>query len=405
MVFSKNFQAAYQTDPAFKTLLREDLIDLAHFEQFNKGRAFTLVECRKFYTYLRQGQDRKYDPRDPSCPSDPFDGELEIIQQNVCRRFPEGSKRDPLFSEFADLEVEADTLAAEFDDLYTIYQTAYQKLRRDQEDQGYPLGIIHFDEKHKSPGTDNIFDYMGRISSIRSIPRQLLVDHFGLPVARLHRTLLLKAEMRLLSGAHAILPTDLAPYQSSVLTNVGAKLIDETESNYREEKIDLSSVNTQNLASLNLDDVLEIRRAGEGFFDAQKRYSCDANQFDLIWNSLASYCQHINLTLGFRGVTSSTSKVINSIRLVQGKTAQHTTFRDACMALTFKVAGAVSHTLTALHTGSPEVGAAVEVSLQGAERMVRSALGTSPMASRVDEVKAKLVISTAEHRDKLMYYE
>src|ERR1700722_6932319 len=80
MVFSLNFQEAYRTDQSFRHLLREELVDFAHFEKFANVPAFTLVENRKFHEYLRRNRDSRYDPRDPSCPSDPFDPELEAIQ-------------------------------------------------------------------------------------------------------------------------------------------------------------------------------------------------------------------------------------------------------------------------------------------------------------------------------------
>jgi hypothetical protein len=69
----------YRTDASFRYLLREEFINLAHFEKFANGRPFTLVENRKFHEYLRRNRDSRNDPRDPSSPSDPFDAELEAI--------------------------------------------------------------------------------------------------------------------------------------------------------------------------------------------------------------------------------------------------------------------------------------------------------------------------------------
>jgi hypothetical protein len=39
MTFSPNFQTAYRTDDEFKRLVRGNLVELAHFETFNNGRA------------------------------------------------------------------------------------------------------------------------------------------------------------------------------------------------------------------------------------------------------------------------------------------------------------------------------------------------------------------------------
>lgn len=406
MVFSPNFQAAYKADGEFRQMLRGDLVELAHFEKFVDGRAFTLVECRKFYEYLHQGQNPRFNPLNPDCPSDPFDDDLEVIQQNLARRFPESARRDHLFTQFADEEIEREALRSGLGDLWTIYRTAYDKLRDDNEKQGYPLGIIHFDEAHRAPGTENIFDYMARVSSLPSGLRQRLVNEFGDNIAYTHRTLLLKAEMHLMSGAHAILPTDLAPYRALVFTIPDGESIDERNANIREEKIDLSAVNAQNLALLDLEEVLEIRRAGQDFFEVTRDYAHKAESFDLIWKSLSNYCLRINARLGFREVRATPgARAGNFIRLVQGKMARYSTLRDGGVAMIFKVAGAVAHSQTALQTGFNEAGAAVDVPLQGAEVAVRSALAPKPLASLVKDVKAQISIQKGENREQLMYYE
>jgi hypothetical protein len=346
-----------------------------------------------------------YDPRDPSCPSDPFDAELDSIQERVGRQFPDGAKRDRRFTEFADEEIEQQSLRDDFGELYTAYEVAYDKLRGAHREQDQPLGIIHFDEVHKVPGVDNIFDYMSKVSSLRSVPRQRLVDEFGVKVARAHRTLMLKAELSLLSDVHAILPADLAPYRVLVFTNPGRGTIDEREANIRERKIDLSAISPENLARLNFEDLIEIRRAAMEFFAVIDTCSNRLECFDLIWKSLTSYCEYINDQLAFRGAASeSTRGVPNYIRLVQGKIARHPLVRDTVIGLTFKVVSAVTHSLTA-QTGFQEVSAATDVPVQRAEQAVKSALTPKPLEGSLEHVKAKFVLSDMSQGERLMHYE
>jgi hypothetical protein len=406
MVFSPNFQAAYRADAQFRQMLREDLVQLAHFEKFANGRAFTLVECRKFFEYLRQGQNPRFNPLEPSCPSDPFDDELEAIQQNVGRRFPESSRRDLLFTQFADREIELEALAGDLGGLWAIYRTAYDRLRHDVQAQGYPLGIIHFDEVHRSSGTENIFDYMARVSSLPSGMRNRIVKEVGERIARSHRALLLKAEMQLMTGTHAILPTDLAPYRSIVFNKPNAESIDERNANIRESKIDLSAISATSLSSLSLDKVLELRRSGQELFDIMEDYAHKPDSFDMIWKCLDGYCRRINSALGAGQQQMATgSRSGNFIRLIQGGLAGQTGLRDVGVAMIFKVAGAIAHSQTAVQTGFAEAGSAIDVPLQRAEAAVRSAIAPKPLVSLIKDVKAHISLQTVGNREQLMYYE
>jgi hypothetical protein len=407
MTFSPNFQTAYRTDDEFKRLLRGDLVELAHFEKFNNGRAFTLVEFRKFREYLRQGQDPRFSPLNPDCPSDLFDDELEVIQQNVSRRFPDGARRDELFSAFADQEIERETLLGDLDGLWTIYRTAYASLRADVKSLGYPLGIIHFDEeRHRSTTTENIFDYMARITSLPPGQRKRIVEEIGRPIMHSHRTLLLKAEMALMSGVYAILPADLAPYRSVVFKNPNGETVDEINANIRERKIDLSAIHVHTLASLGLEDILEIRKTAQDLFDVVREGGHKPEEFDRIWRCLTKYCEHVNLKLGMRHVPSTPAqRGGNFVRLVQGALAKHPKVRDTGIGVIFKVLGSIAHTQASVQTGISETGTAVDVPLQAAEDAVRSAVHLKPLENLIDDVKANLSLQSTASREQLMYYE
>ncbi|CAE6969649.1 hypothetical protein [Paraburkholderia domus] len=407
MTFSPNFQAAYRTDDEFKRLLRGDLVELAHFEKFANGGAFTLVQFRKFREYIRRGQDPRFHPLNSDCPSDPFDEELDVIQQNVFRRFPEGSRRDELFTTFADQEIEREMLQKNLGDLWTIYRTAYDRMRSDVKSQGYPLGIVHFDvERHRSPTTKNIFDYMSEVSSLPPGQRTRLVKEIGEPIIRSHRTLLLKAEMTLMSGAYAILPADLAPYRSAVFKNSNAETVDEVNANIRERKIDLSAINTHNISALTLEEILEIRKAGQDLFDLIRVSGHKPEEFDLIWKYLTGYCRHVNERLDRRRRASGPmERAGNRVRLVQGKVANHSKLRDAVVTIFFKVLSAIGHAQVTVHTGMSEAGAVLDVPLEYAENAVRSAIELKPLGGMIDDVKAHLAFQTTENNEQLMYYE
>src|SRR6266481_1273699 len=93
MVFSPNFERAYRKDKGFRDIFGAGLVEIAYFEKYNNGRAFTLVEHRKFREYLRRKRDPRYDPRIPECPGDPFDAELEAIQASAGSRMPDAQWR------------------------------------------------------------------------------------------------------------------------------------------------------------------------------------------------------------------------------------------------------------------------------------------------------------------------
>ena len=405
MIFSPNFQEAYRADQNFKYLLREELIDLAHFEKFANGRAFTLVETRKFHEYLRRNRDSRYDPRDPSCPSDPFDPELEAIQASVGKLFPDGAQRDPLFTEFADEELANDTLKADFADLHGIYKTAYRRLREDCRAQNIPLGIVHFDEFHKAPGVNNIFDYMARVSSLQSVPRQRLVDEFAEKVAHAYRVLLIKAEMHLLSGVHAILPADLASYRTLVLTAPGVTTIDEREAQVRELKIDLSSVNERTLKSLTFEEILELRDAGQEFFETIQNDAHKPECFDSLCGAIGRYSQHISDALAFKDApTSRRSSVATYITILQGKVARHPRWRDEGIALMFKIIGGVAHSLLSF-SFVPGASAAVDAHLRQLEGTTKSILTPSPFGDSIKDVKSTLALSGTPEQEQLLQYE
>lgn len=262
---------------------------MAYFEKFNNGRAFTLVEHRKFREYLRRKQDPRYDPRIPECPGDPFDAELEAIERNAGRVSPDARWRDPLFTQFASQELENGTLNPLFGRLYTSYETAFRRMRGEFSARGAPLGIVNFDEKHKAPGTDNIFDYMARIGSLGDIPRDRLVTEFGDGVAHAHRVLMIKAEMCLMHGVHAVLPSELRAYRTLALSDSASGTISERDAQMRELDLDLSAVCVEALASLSAAEVMEPRAAAGDFFCVMREQAGNPESFCLICSTLADY--------------------------------------------------------------------------------------------------------------------
>jgi hypothetical protein len=405
MALTPNFELAYREDPEFRFLLREDLVDIAHFEKFNNGGPFTLVELRKFRTYLQHGQSKHYDPRLPSCPSHPFDVELEAIQANVGRRYPEGANRDPLFTSYADELDEQQTLGDEFGDFFTIYRTAYRKMRADCAAQGVPLGIIHFDQTHGMTERD-IFDYMAEIPSLGGVPRERLVEMFGDKIAGAYRTLLIKAEIRLMSGVHAILPADLTRYRTLALIKVDGDLIDEKEANIREEKINLSAIHEDTLSTLTFQEIQDIRKSGKDFFETFAESYGNPKQFDLLWKVSKEYCQTVNDRLAYKPVPEPLSRrVEGKVRVIQGKLAKHKGLVDGLIATSVKIVSNVGHTVMATQTGMTELGSMIDAPLQAAEHALRSALNPAPLTSMIKDVKARMVLVENGESERLMHYD
>jgi hypothetical protein len=147
MPLSPNFKEACRQDPAFKELFCDSLVEIAYFERFKDGSPMTLVQKRKFNDFHQHADKNElYDPRNPACPRDPFDSTLETIESAVTKRFPDGPRRDPLFTSFADDAVRNGALKPALGKVYSCYETAYWNLREEYK----TLGIIHFDERfHK----------------------------------------------------------------------------------------------------------------------------------------------------------------------------------------------------------------------------------------------------------------
>ena len=404
-MFTPNFRMAYETDLEFRKLLREDLVDVAYFEKFNNGRPFTLVENRKFKEFLRRHRDPRFDPRDPDCPSDPYDRDLDTIQASAGVLTPDGARRDPLFSELADEELERGTLQAEFGTFYEIYKTAYRRMRTDVAAQDSPLGGIHFDEENRSPGTDNIFDYMVRIGSLRNVSRDELVSKYGKPLARLHRVLAVKAQLRLLAGVHPILPPELQAYKLVTVAS-RAVTIDDKDSQRWDLNLDLSSVNRNTLASLTLNDVLELRKAGTDFFHMMQDDAFRPERFDLLCQTLKDYLEHLNNQLAFKPITSSRlSGARMGIRVLQGKLARHSSLRDDTIAVVFKIVADVAHSMFS-HLGHISAANAVlDAPLHAAESAMKAAVAPRSMEDRVDDIKAHVTVPPSTDNEQVMQCE
>jgi hypothetical protein len=160
------------------------------------------------------------------------------------------------------------------------------------------LGIIHFDEVfHRFPGEKNIFDHMKDCLSLRRVPRERLVRDFGEIIARAHRALLIKAEIQLLTGVHAIIPSELIPYRTLILTAANAGTINEREKLVTEIEIDLNNVTVARLARLTKDEIWELRNAGSDYFNALKEGTTKTGFSPELNEALVRYTEKINSSL------------------------------------------------------------------------------------------------------------
>jgi hypothetical protein len=106
-----------------------------------------------------------------------FDAGLPGIEANSGRLMPNAVWRDWLFTGLRLAERENGTLKPILGKFHWPYVTAFNALRDDLAEQGYPMGIIYFDADHKLEGTHDlegahdVFDYTGRISTLKNISR------------------------------------------------------------------------------------------------------------------------------------------------------------------------------------------------------------------------------------------
>jgi hypothetical protein len=403
MMFSRNFANAYRKDDGFRGLMRGDLIDVAYFEKFANGRAFTLVEHRQFVEYLRQKQDPRFDPRNPDCPLVPFDSDLRAMEANLGRLTPNASWRDPLFTEFASQEIENGTFRTLLGKFHGSYTTAFDRMREDLEAQKAPLGIVHFDEAHRPEGTENIFDYMARASSLSKVPRDRLVAQFGNEVAHAHRVLLIKAEMFLMPGVHAVLPSELRGYRTLALSDSASGTIDEREAQMRTLELDLSAISPETLASLTAAEVLELRKAAVDFFTVIEQESGRTESFGLIFNTLANYLRRLNSALAYKAVPHPPGRVNGIVKLAQGKIARHTRLLNDAIAMSFKVASTLTHTYYTHHVPVPGGDAALDKPFQELEALTQAAFTPGALERSLKDIPAHLALSPTG--EQVMQYE
>lgn len=402
MVFSPNFQRAYYRDPGFRNLLRADLIDIAYFEKYKDGGAFTLEEHRKFTEFLRRQQDKKYDPRDPNCPTIPFDTDLRAIEANSGRLMPNAVWRDWLFTAFASQEVENGTFKPVLGKFYEPYATSFSALRADLAEQGIPMGIIHFDNVRTLEATRDIFDYMGRISTLRDISRARLIQEFGSKIAQAHRVLLIKAEMTLLDGIYAVLPAEFRDFRTLALADSASGGIDEQEAQLRVLDVDLSSVTVQVLASLSADQIINLRKAAGDFFEAIKSDGYGFGNFDRVCKTLKDYLAYLNRSLGMLPSAPAPGRIKSSVQVLQGKVTRHNTMLSAGVGLLFKVIGAFAHTSFQNHGAPPGTEATVDAPLKQAEHLTKAILAGPALERSIKDLMSQIAISP--EGDQVMQY-
>jgi hypothetical protein len=402
MVFSPNFERAYYEDAEFRGLLRADLVDIAYFEKYNNGGAFTLVEHRKFREYLRRKQDKAYDPRSRHCPSDPFDEELPNIEASAGRLSPNASWRDWLFTAFACQEVENGTFREMLGRYYEPYVTAFKALKDDLAAQEYPVGIIHVDTHHKVEGTDDVFDYMTRIDTLKHISRARLIQEFGAKIAQAHEVLLIKAEMTLLEGIYAVLPAEFRDFRTLALADSASGTIDEREAQLQVIDVDLSCVTVKALAALSADRVIELRKAAADFFEVMKGDGYAFGTFDIVCRTLKSYLSYLNRAMGLLPVAAQPGRIQTSVQVLQGKVAQHNGALSAGVGMLFKVISSLAHSCFKQH-GAPLGSEAIfDGSLKQSEELTKKTLAGPPLQRSIKDLMSQIAISP--DGDQVMQY-
>jgi len=404
MMFSPNFERAYRKDEGFRDLLRAGLTDVAYFEKYNNGRVFPLVEHRKFREFLRRKRDPRYDPRIPECPGDPFDAELEAIQARAGSRVPDAKWRDPIFTRFAAQELDNGTLKPVLGKLYTAYETAFRRMSEDLAARNAPLGIVHFDEKHKAPGNDNIFDYMARVGSLGTIPRERLVSEFAGAIAHAHRVLLIKAEMCLMRDVHAVLPSELRAYRTLALSDSASGTIDEREAQLKTLDLDLSAVSVDVVASLSAAEIVEVRKAAGDFFEVLRDGAGNPGSFGVICSTLADYLKRLNAQLAYKAVPARRPGPVKAmVKIAQGKIARHTALLDDAVAVMFRIAGAFAHSYYKHHVAIEGGDAALDVPLKEMETFATAAIAPSALERSINDIPAHLSLSPGG--EQVMQYE
>jgi hypothetical protein len=401
MVFSKNFERAYYEDAGFRDLLRADLVDIAYFEKYNNGGAFTLVEHRKFKEYLRRKQDKRYDPRDPNCPSVPFDTELPAIEAGTGRLMPNASWRDWLFTAFASQEVENGTFRQMLGRFHEPYITAFMALKDDLAEQEFPVGIIHVDTDHTLEGTDDVFDYMTRVSTLKGISRARLVQEFGAKIAAAHRVLLIKAEMALLEGIYAVLPAEFRDFRTLALADSAGGTIDEREAQMRVLDVDLSAVTIEVLASLSAEQIIELRKAAADFFEVMKD-GVGFGSFDRVCRTLKDYLTCLNRSLGLLPSASPPGRIQSSVQVLQGRVARHSALLSSGIGMLFRVIGAFAHTSFKSHGAPPGTESTVDGPLKQAEDITKAILAGPALQSSIKDLMSQIAISP--EGDQVMQY-
>jgi hypothetical protein len=402
MVFSRNFERAYYEDAGFRGLMRADLVDIAYFEKYNNGPVFTLVEHRKFREYLRRKRDKAYDPRDPRCPTVPFDEELPAIEAGAGRLLPNATWRDWLFTAFVSHEVDNGTFRELLGRFHEPYVTAFRALKDDLAAQDYPVGIIHVDPFHRLEGTEDVFDYMTRISTLAGISRARLIQEFGAKIAQAHRVLLIKAEMTLLEGIYAVLPAEFRDFRTLALADTASGTIDEREARLQVIDADLSSVTVQALAALSSEQVLELRKAAMDFFDVVRGDGQALGDFELVCRTLQRYLIFLNRAIGLLPTSASPGHIRTSVQVLQGKVARHSGALFSGIGMLFKVFGSLAHTSFKEHGAPPGSEATIDGPLKQAEELTKRLLAGPALKSSINDLMSQIALSP--EGDQVMQY-
>jgi hypothetical protein len=215
---------------------------------------------------------------------------------------------------------------------------------------------------------------------------------------------MIKSEMCLLRGVHAVLPPELRTYRTLALSDPASGTINEREAQMRELPLDLSAVSLNALASLTAEEVLEIRAGATDFFSVIGEKAADPDSFGIICSTVAEYLKRLNNALAYKVVYSGPSRSGKTlVKLVQGKLARHSALLDNAIAIMFKIGTALAHSFYTHHVAIQGGDAAIDVPLKQMEAVTKAAVVPSPLNHLINDIPARLALSP--NGERIMQYE